>query len=250
MSDQSRSRLATLALRLVIFGAVAAVIAVAVTRFGLLDFRPGLLGVAGGMLIVAIGTLMGIIGVIRGLMGKPGLGTAIASAVLGVLVLAYPVSTAAVGASVPPIHDITTDLEDPPQFVAVLPLRGEGTNPVDRSAENLAQMQREAYPQLQTLSVSDEPAAVFDAALQEAEAQGWLVADAVAPENGEPGRIEATDTTLLFGFKDDVVIRIEGDGPGRTLVDMRSVSRVGESDLGANAARIEGFLDGLKGRLG
>lgn len=250
MSDASRSRIAGLSLRFVIAGIVVAVIGLLLTRFGVLHFRSGLIGVAGGMLVVGAGTLLGIIGIIRGVMGKPGLAPSAIAAVAGIVILAVPVSNALGGGSVPPIHDISTDLETPPDFVSVVALRGEDSNPLTRTEPaDLADQQRNAYPQLQTLIVEDDIATVFAAALEEATAQGWDIVDAAEPENGEAGRIEATDTTLLFGFKDDVVIRIADDGPDRTLVDMRSVSRVGISDLGKNAARIEGFFDGLKGRL-
>lgn len=249
MSDHKPARLAPLAFWLVVVATAVAAVSVLLTRFGVLDFRPGLLGVAGAMLVVLIGAVLGAVGVVRGLGGKPGLQRSLVAAVLGIAVLAVPAMSAMRGASVPQIHDITTDLENPPAFVAVVPLRGEGANPLDRAADDLAALQRAAYPRLATLVVADDPQAVFDAALAEAGEMGWDVVDAAAPANGEPGTIEATDTTLLFGFKDDVVIRIRGDGPGRTLVDMRSVSRVGQSDLGTNAARIEAFMDALRARL-
>jgi len=250
MSDATRSRIASLSLRFVIAGLVVAILALLLTRFGVIGFRPGLIGVAGGMLVVGAGTLLAIIGIVRGLMGKPGLSGSLIAAVLGIAILAVPVANAVGGGAVPPIHDITTDLETPPEFVSIVALRDVGSNPIDRAEpEDLADLQRGAYPQLQTLIVEDDIARVFAAALEEATAQGWDIVDAAEPENGEAGRIEATDTTLLFGFKDDVVIRIADDGPDRTLVDMRSVSRVGQSDLGKNAARIETFFGGLKARL-
>lgn len=251
MSETSRSRLASLSLRLVIAGLGFAVLAVLLTRFGVISASDGVFGTAGSMLIVIVGTLLGVIGIVRGLMGNPGLGLSAISAIAGVVVLAVPVASAVGGGAVPAIHDITTDLDNPPQFVSVVALRGDGSNPIDRAAPaDLADLQRTGYPQLETLVVEDTITSVFDAALEVANTQGWDVADAVAPENGEAGRIEATDTTLLFGFKDDIIIRIADDGPDRTLVDMRSVSRVGLSDLGKNAARIDAYLADLKVRLG
>lgn len=250
MSDTARSRIATLALRLVGVGLIAAVSAVLLTRFGIISASGGVFGTAGSMLVVFLGMLLGLVGLVRAFTGKPGMVPSLVAVVAGAAILFVPVTTALSGGDVPMIHDITTDLEDPPQFVAVVALRGEGTNPIDRTAPDLANLQRGAYPHLQTLTVADDITTVFAAALAEAEASGWDIADAQEPENGEPGRIEATDTTLLFGFKDDVVIRIADDGPDRTLVDVRSVSRVGQSDLGANAARIDAFLAGLRQRLG
>ncbi len=147
----------------------------------------------------------------------------------------------------PPIHDITTDLDNPPAFVDVLPLRGPGTNPVEygtsanMTPERQAQLQREAYPDIQPLITSDAPDQAFRRALATVESLGWELVAQVPEE----GRIEATDTTFWFRFKDDVVIRIQAvDGGSR--VDARSTSRVGVSDVGKNAARLREFFDAFQ----
>ena len=140
--------------------------------------------------------------------------------------------------SLPFIHDISTDPDNPPAFVAIAPLRADAPNPVAYPGAEVAAQQREAYPDIRTLAYSQSAAATFRRALQAAEAMGW---DIVAAESTE-GRIEATDTTFWFGFKDDVVIRIEADGSGSRL-DIRSKSRVGRSDVGKNAARIREFVE-------
>ena len=132
-------------------------------------------------------------------------------------------------------------MEDPPAFVAVLPLRADAPNPPDYDPE-IASEQREAYPDLGPIILNDPPAATFERALGAVEALGWeLVADDAAA-----GRIEATDTTFWYGFKDDVVVRIRPDGSG-SRVDVRSKSRVGRGDVGANAARIRTFRERLTG---
>ena len=138
---------------------------------------------------------------------------------------------------VPPIHDISTDLEHPPEFVAVLPLRAGAPNPAVYGGPEVAAAQREGYPDLHSLMVHLPPGPAFARALVSARAMGWtlVAADSAA------GRIEATATTRWFGFKDDVVIRVEPD-PAGSRVDMRSVSRVGQSDVGANARRIRTYL--------
>jgi len=138
---------------------------------------------------------------------------------------------------VPPIHDISTDLEHPPQFVAVLPLRAAAPNPAVYGGPEVAAAQREGYPDLHSLVVHLAPGAAFARALASARAMGWtmVAADSAA------GRIEATATTRWFGFKDDVVIRVEPD-PAGSRVDVRSVSRVGQSDVGTNARRIRTYL--------
>ena len=144
--------------------------------------------------------------------------------------------------TVPAIHDITTDTDDPPLFVAILPRRAGALNPPEYLGGEVAAKQREAYPDLQPLVVDEPIAEVFADALEEVKDKGW---ELVAADR-EAGRIEATATTFWFGFKDDVVLRFRAEGPSRTRVDMRSKSRVGKSDVGTNARRIREFLGELR----
>jgi len=138
----------------------------------------------------------------------------------------------------PPIHDITTDTQDPPRFVAILPLRAEAPNPAAYGGAEVAAAQGQAYPDLGPLLLSStRPALAFQHALDAARAAGWTI---VAAES-VAGRIEATATTGWFGFKDDVVTRIRAVGTG-SRIDVRSVSRVGKSDVGTNARRIQTYL--------
>ena len=136
----------------------------------------------------------------------------------------------------PPIHDITTDLEDPPVFVTAGKVRGDESNSLTLQAEVL-EAQAAAYPDLQTLIISDSIENAFDRALATARDLGWEVYH----RDLNAGIIEAVDTTAIMGFKDDIVIRLNTNAEG-TLVDLRSTSRVGIGDLGANAARIRNFL--------
>ncbi|MDQ3495359.1 MAG: DUF1499 domain-containing protein [Pseudomonadota bacterium] len=143
--------------------------------------------------------------------------------------------------SLPPIHDISTDTLDPPAFVAVLPLRADAPNSAEHAGEAIAVQQRAGYPELRSLPLDLPADAAFARALQAAEQMGWEI---VAADPGN-GRIEATDTTFWFGFKDDVVVRVRPEGEG-SRIDVRSVSRVGGSDVGANAARIRAYLRRLQ----
>jgi uncharacterized protein (DUF1499 family) len=138
---------------------------------------------------------------------------------------------------VPPIHDITTDVADPPTFEQALVLRGDDANPIDLDADTINQ-QLAAYPNVKTLRSELSLEDAFQRAQQLAEKMGWEI----TRSDLNAGVIEAVETTRIMGFKDDVVIRVRTDADG-TLVDLRSVSRVGVSDLGANAARIEDFLN-------
>ena len=136
----------------------------------------------------------------------------------------------------PPIHDITTDLDNPPVFAAAGQVRGKGSNSLALKPEVIA-AQAAAYPDLKTLVTRDPIEQAFERALETAASLGWEVYH----QDLNAGTIEAVDTTAVMAFKDDVVIRINTDADG-TLVDLRSVSRVGISDLGANAARIREFF--------
>jgi uncharacterized protein (DUF1499 family) len=144
------------------------------------------------------------------------------------------------GQSVPSIHDITTDTVNPPAFVAVIPLRAAAPNTLVYSQE-VARQQREGYPDLGPLTLDAPPGQVFPRAVEAARDAGWEI---VAADEAA-GRIEATDTTFWFGFKDDVVVRLTPQGNG-TRVDVRSVSRVGRSDVGTNARRIRRYLASLR----
>ncbi len=163
------------------------------------------------------------------------------AAALGFIGYNIPAQQQAIARSVPPIHDITTDTADPPEFVAILPLRADAPNPPEYDPEVAAQ-QQEGYPDLSSITLDVPPYAAFEQALAAAESMGWdmVVDDAIN------GRIEATDTTFWYGFKDDVVIRIRPDGSG-SRIDVRSKSRVGGSDVGANAQRIREYTSRLLG---
>lgn len=179
-------------------------------------------------------------------------GRAMAMAGIGVVlgaVLAYvPWQYDRTRTTLPPIHDITTDTENPPAFVAALPLRAavENVNTVTHEGPEVVKKQKTAYPDLAPLKVNAPPAEAFKRALDAAKAMsGWTVVD----QDPAAGRIEANETSRWFRFTDDVVIRIAADGTG-SRVDVRSVSRVGRSDFGVNARRIRDYLDALKARAG
>jgi uncharacterized protein (DUF1499 family) len=139
----------------------------------------------------------------------------------------------------PKIHDISTSPSNPPAFEAVLPLRKGARNAVDYPASTAAE-QLKGYPDIGPLTLPVAPPVAFERAVQAARAMGWDIV-ATAPEKL---RLEATDTTLLFGFKDDVVVRVTPQANG-SVVDVRSLSRVGGSDFGTNAKRVRAYLKRL-----
>lgn len=148
------------------------------------------------------------------------------------------------GVNYPSIHDISTDLINPPAFAAVLPLRADAPNTVvyggspDMTPARLAELTREAYPDLIPRTYSEPLSAVFQRAQAAVAELGW---ELVAADQSA-GRIEATATTFWFRFKDDIVITF-AESNGQTLVNARSVSRVGVGDVGANALRLRKFFE-------
>ncbi|MGR2739338.1 DUF1499 domain-containing protein [Billgrantia sp. Q4P2] len=146
----------------------------------------------------------------------------------------------------PPIHDITTDLENPPEFVALAPAREAAPNAVDYPGESFARRQRRAYPDIQPRHFPLPLATVRAAAEAAVLDMGWEIAD-ISIDTVDT--IEATATTRWFGFKDDVVIRLTQEADG-IRVDVRSASRLGRGDAGANAQRIHDYFDALERRTG
>jgi hypothetical protein len=224
--------------------ALAAGIVAALAGFGsrmeIWHFRNGfaiLKWAAYGGLAAAIVSLAGV--VLTGKRGYPGgVVYGLAGILVGGAVFAGPLHMRMQAARVPPIHDITTDIIQPPQFVAILPLRKDAPNPAAYGGPEVAIKQRSAYPDIQTLLLNVPAPQAFELALSAGRAMGWRIV-AEAPREG---RIEATDTTFWFGFKDDIVVRVTAADEHRSLVDVRSVSRVGRSDVGKNAARIRAYL--------
>jgi len=163
-------------------------------------------------------------------------------ALLATLLFAAPVGTLAVNQAAPPpggvINDVTTDLDDPPVFNAVIPLRGPDANPIEYGGAEVAAVQRAVHPDVQPILTPLSPDDAFQRAFETGEAMGWEI---VAGDH-DGGIIEAVDTTTFFRFKDDIVVRIRATPTG-SRVDLRSRSRVGRSDLGKNAARILEFAD-------
>ena len=222
--------------------AVAVVLSGFGARFGLWDFRMGFrilqaVPYVGGA-IAAIALIALFVPKVRGGHAAT-LGLAV---VFAAGVAAAPLYWFHDALTLPPINDITTDTTDPPQFKAVVPLRAGASVPATYPGEVTAKQQAAGYPDIRPAIVTMAPPAAFDAALADARSQGW---DIVATDPAA-GRIEATATTPWFGFKDDVVIRVTPASNG-SRIDIRSVSRVGKSDLGANARRIRAYLAKLGG---
>jgi uncharacterized protein (DUF1499 family) len=189
----------------------------------------------------AAGAALSLLGMLVARSNRRALVAGLAGLVIGGAAAGIPWRWQQTARAVPRIHDITTDLEHPPAFVAILPLRAYAPNSAVHEGEKIAAQQRSGYPDIVPATLNVPPAQAFDRAEAAARAMGWEV---VAADRAS-GRIEATDTTRFFGFKDDVVIRVQA-APGGSRVDVRSVSRVGGSDVGTNATRIRAYLARLR----
>jgi hypothetical protein len=175
---------------------------------------------------------------------RAGRGYAYVGLLLSVLCAGVPLYHYAKARRVPAIHDITTDTAHPPAFVALAATRVAAPNGLAYEGAAVAAAQQQAYPDLVPYRSPLPPATLFAQAAMVARDAGWEIV-AVDPQQG---RIEATATSLLFGFTDDIVIRITPHERGSQM-DIRSMSRVGRSDVGVNAQRIRRFLTRLKAAI-
>lgn len=229
------------------------------TNAGLPGFGGGLvlpvtLGLGVAALLVTI-----VFRIVFGRANAPGAGGFVAAAA-AIAVGGAPMALIVLGAEsrsdIPPIHDITTDTANPPQFSAAMVERREldgALNSVEyatkvdpRSDRPLPEVQAEAYPDVQPVETTVDPELAYRAALEAAREMGWRITTA----SPEALMFEGTAETFWFGFKDDVVVRVTALDEGGARIDARSVSRVGVSDLGANAARLEAFAERIQTSLG
>jgi uncharacterized protein (DUF1499 family) len=228
---------------------LTAVIAVGLLTLAGPGYRAGWFGLGTALQrMLTWGASVGIGAVVLGLLAlMVSRGRARATAAIAVLLgagaVGIPLRLQQTAQALPPIHDITTDTITPPRFVEAAALREllGVPNSLDYTADVAAQ-QHAGYPEIQPVFLAVPPDEAYRRAMALVTARGWevLVSD------GAAHRIEATDTTPWFGFKDDVAIRVSAIPDGGSRVDVRSVSRLGRSDIGTNARRIRGFLAELQ----
>jgi hypothetical protein len=242
------SRLSRIGIWAAVIGVLLAALSGLGARAGMLSPFASMGAYAGGSLLLLVALVTTMLGLIRS-GGSAGTASGPATWLALLASIAVTVNNGSVmyqARGAPAIHDITTDTDNPPAFVAIVPLRqGEaGNNPAEYSGEETALAQKQAYPDLQPLVVSQPVSVVFAAARDVVAEKGWTLVDA----NEAQGRIEATAATSWVRFKDDVVIRIQDTGSA-TRVDVRSKSRVGRGDMGVNARRVRDYLGALRNRL-
>lgn len=224
------------------FAAVAGVASLGpLYRYGRIDLEMVMLGMRYGGLAGLAAILLGAITAVT---GRPGEGRrGFVSGTLGVLLgiagAALPVQWLVLSRTLPPINDIATDTADPP---ALTTRRGAAPEIVPYEGARVAELQKYAYADLGSLQLPVSAAEAFARAERTAASMGWQIVQS----DPRSGRIDAIARTLWFGFEDDVAIRIRPTAAG-SRIDVRSRSRVGMSDLGANADRIRRFVKRMQG---
>lgn len=240
-----QSRAATWALRSVSFGALVALMAVGLAATSAISGLNALVLLTASVLFGVLALiLVAVAGVSIWQKGKQGFGMLVAALLMSIALLAYPAYFVARGINLPVLNDVTTDIDHPPEYstaaIAVAARAGHNPGPV---SIDVRKAQQKAYPDVQPILVDIDSQQAFDLALQAIKVLGWKVIVAVPPGKHQTfGHIDATDRTRLLHFVDDITLRI-GPNQGQTQIDIRSSSRVGKSDFGANAARIMRFSD-------
>jgi uncharacterized protein (DUF1499 family) len=182
--------------------------------------------------------------------GLAGAGRAAFGILLPMLLLAWPLTYVPAFLKLPKINDVTTDVAAPPRFVTLAKLRTGEANPAVYPGARFANEQQKAYPDLRTFVVDRGVEEAFELVEEVARKLKWRVAAAEPPvgKSAKGGLLEATDQTMVVGFTDDIIVRVEGNAT-RSRIDVRSASRYGQADLGQNATRVRRFLAEMQSRV-
>jgi uncharacterized protein (DUF1499 family) len=192
--------------------------------------------------LALLATLLGAVGLwlTRPAAGRAGRERAGVGTICGVTILAVLAVSGAGAFALPVINDITTDPADPPVFVAAQSLADNAGRDMSYPGDSFAAQQRVAYPDLVPIRLDvsrDEALTRVEAAADEL---GWETTYI----DRATGVIELTKTSSIFRFVDDIAVRVRPSGSG-SVVDVRSKSRLGKGDLGANAAHIRALRSKL-----
>lgn len=247
LTGRKGSRLSAIGIWTAAIGIVLAIVSGLGARAGFLSPFASMGAYSLGSLLLFIAAITAGLGLIRsgGLRGATSRPLVWLALLAGIAVTANNGFVMSQARGAPGIHDISTDTETPPAFVAIVALReAEAANPSEYAGPETAAEQRRAFPDIQPLLVDKPADVVFASAREVAADKGWTLVDASEAD----GRIEATAETGWVRFKDDVVIRIQPTASG-TRIDVRSKSRVGRGDMGVNARRVRNYLHALQARL-
>src|SRR5712671_5483288 len=247
-ADDPTSRLAIWARRCAFFSLAATVLSIPIVRSGILEIVPALATFAGALVFAVIGIVLAFGAfIVIWKDGSRGMGHAFAAIAIGLALIAYPAYLGYRAYTLPMINDISTDALDTPRFDVLARLRPRGT--VEYAGLYAAELQRQAYPDIEPLSVNAAPKAAYDAAMAIIVRRKWrVVVDRPPLPPRRDGVIEAVARTAIMGFRDDVAVRVRREDDG-SRIDVRSASRYGRHDFGANAARIKSLLEDVDDRL-
>jgi hypothetical protein len=238
------SRIALFSASLLVVGVVLHRLTPFPTSVALNLFRVAIAG-------TALGALIGLAALAQiWRRGYAGAGNAALGVIIPLALLAWPLTYVPAFLNLPPINDVSTDVANAPRFVALAKQRVGDGSPSTYPAQRFAPEQQKAYPDLRTFIVDRSALETFELVEEAARKLKWRVTSAVPPvaRPAKSGVLEATDHTLLVGFADDIVVRVQGS-VNRSRVDVRSASRYGVHDLGQNAQRVRRFLAELQTRV-
>jgi uncharacterized protein (DUF1499 family) len=246
VAEEPISKLAIWSRRLALFAIAVVLLVIVIVNLGFLDPVPAIASLAGSLFFAFVAMVLAFGAfVVIWRQGSRGLGLAVSALAIGLAMLAYPAYLAVLFYRLPPINDITTDPVDPPRFEVIAKLRPRGSNPPAYPGAAAMKLQRSAYPDIEPLLVSTTPLEAYEAALVVITKRKWRIVDLRAPQTGRrEGRIEAVARTPIMGFRDDIVVRVRAAEDG-ARVDMRSASRYGQHDFGANARRIRSLSEDI-----
>jgi len=246
VADEPVSKLAIWSRRLALFAIAVVLLVIVIVNLGFLDPVPAIASLAGSLFFAWVAMMLALGAfVVIWRQGLRGLGLAVTALGIGVAMLAYPAYLGVLFYRLPAVNDITTDPVDPPRFEAITRLRPRGANPVAYPGASAMQLQRAAYPDVEPLLVSVPPSEAYEAALAVITKRKWRIVDLRPPQTGRrEGRIEAVARTPIMGFRDDIVVRVRSAEDG-ARIDMRSASRYGRHDFGANASRLRSLSNDI-----
>ncbi|GAB4069488.1 DUF1499 domain-containing protein [Ancylobacter sonchi] len=249
--EERMSRLAVWSLRVAVFALPVTIIGVACYFTEILDLESALYTVLAGVVLAGLALLLALAAfVVIWNEGLRGLGRVIGAGALALALIAPTAGLAAFGARLPVLHEVSTDIEDPPSFVTLAMARSRAANPLDGPDEAAATAQEDAYPAIHPIDFDSAPDDVFNDLMVLVARRKWTIVDAVPPRGGQrDGRIEAVARGLPLGLRDDIVIRVRRTAEG-TRVDMRSVTRNAVRDFGSNARRVDDLFAELAERQG
>ena len=263
--EQPTSRPAIWARRIALFSLAATLIAIIIVRSGALDIVPAISTLAGALMLAVVAILLALKAGIA--IWKEGIGGAREAAtglVIGLVIIAYPLYLGVKAYKLPAIYDVTTDPIDPPRFEAIARLRPRDANPILYAGLYAAEQQHKAYSEVKPDDRTATPQDAYDAAMKAITKRKWTVVDARPPQQDalprlakarapqpdrtRDGLIEAIAFTPILRFRDDVVVRVRATLAG-ARIDVRSASRYGHHDLGANAARVLALISDIDDAL-